>query len=108
MAPLLKYYWDHGVPVHLEVKQWAPEQLEKMLKCGPHPSMVQHSDFIHGKMADFLKSGFWAVLLLSLVCLLLANIFKGYKKFDPESNCHWPINTTIMQELLASMDLLPG
>jgi hypothetical protein len=68
--PLLKYYQDHGVPVHMEVKEWDWEQLEKMIKCGPHLLAVQHGDFIHGKMADFLESGFWPVLPLSLVCNL--------------------------------------
>jgi hypothetical protein len=53
---------EHGVPCVQSDEDWTLEQLDERMARGCHRSATEHKDFIREEMADFVESGFYAVL----------------------------------------------
>ena len=60
--PLLSLWRDHGVPVLSTSPPWSPSMLDACVRRGCHRSATQHASFLRDEMAEFIESGFWAVL----------------------------------------------
>ena len=48
--------------MRLRTPPWSPEQIHAALQRGPHPSALQHAQFVHEEMQDMVSKGFWTVL----------------------------------------------
>jgi hypothetical protein len=53
---------QHGVPCVQSDEDWTLELLDERMARGCHRSATEHRDFIREEMADFVESGFYAVL----------------------------------------------
>lgn len=58
---------DYGVPCVQSDPDWTLEELDSRMARGCHRSAIEHKDFIREEMADFVESGFYAVLPYSKV-----------------------------------------
>lgn len=58
---------EHGVPCIQSDPDWTLSQLDERMARGCHRSATEHKAFIRDEMADFVDSGFYAVLPYSKV-----------------------------------------
>ena len=52
----------HGYPVMLSTPPWPSATLDAAVRRGPHPSAVQHCEFLYEDMVDLVRKGHWILL----------------------------------------------
>ena len=63
---LLHQYKVHGTPVRFSTPPWSAEQQLAAIARGPHPSCLNHIDFLQEEFVDMMKKGQWVVLPYSV------------------------------------------
>ena len=63
---LLHQYKVHGTPVRFSTPPWSAEQQLAAIARGPHPSCLNHIEFLQEEFVDMMKKGQWVVLPYSV------------------------------------------